>query len=171
MRKVTRSIHEGARDFARDIAQEIRRKTRRGLEGVVRVTDGRVYGYAIRREIDAAGEPIRGLRDIVPTEAEIVVEIFRKYAAGASPRAIAADLNARGVGSPRGGTWNASTINGNADRGNGVIHNELYRGALVFGRQTWLKVRARHWRRFARSICSAASWNPTWPKPSAGRSD
>ncbi|TRM73784.1 hypothetical protein DJ532_14345, partial [Sulfolobus sp. A20-N-F8] len=72
----------------------------------------------------------------------MVVEIFRKYAAGASPRAIAADLNARGVRSPRGGTWNASTINGNADRGNGVIHNELYRGVLVFGRQTWLKDRS-----------------------------
>ncbi|MFC5388098.1 recombinase family protein [Brevundimonas bullata] len=122
--------------------QEIRRKTRRGLEGVVRDgrhTGGRVYGYAIRREFDAAGEPIRGLRDIVPAEAEVVVEIFRKYAAGASPRAIAADLNARGVPSPRGKTWNASTINGNASRGNGVIHNEFYRGALVFGRQTWMK--------------------------------
>lgn len=38
--------------------------------------------------------------------------------------------------------WNASTINGNAERGNGVIHNELYRGVLVFGRQTWLKDRS-----------------------------
>ncbi|MCP6606268.1 hypothetical protein NL500_29175, partial [Klebsiella pneumoniae] len=60
--------------------QEIRRKTRRGMEGVVRDgrhTGGRVYGYAIRRAFDAAGEPIRGLRDLVPTEAEVVVEIFR----------------------------------------------------------------------------------------------
>jgi len=125
--------------------RETRRKTRRGMEGVVRDgrhTGGRVYGYAIRRAFDAAGEPIRGLRDLVPTEAEVVVEIFRKYAAGASPRAIAADLNVRGVRSPRGGTWNASTVNGNADRGNGVIHNELYRGVLVFGRQTWLKDRS-----------------------------
>ena len=71
-----------------------------------------------------------------------MVEIFRKYVAGASPRAKAADLNARGVRSPRGGTWNASIINSNADRGNGVIHNELYRGVLAFGRQTWLKDRS-----------------------------
>ena len=35
-----------------------------------------------------------------------------------------------------------STVNGNADRGKGVIHNELYRGVLVFGRQTWLKDRS-----------------------------
>lgn len=32
-------------------------------------------------------------------------------------------------------------LNGNAERGNGVIHNELYRGVLVFGRQTWVKDR------------------------------
>ena len=115
------------------------------MEGVVRDgrhTGGRVYGYAIRREFNAAGEPIKDLRDIVSTEAENVVEIFRRYAAGASPRAIAADLNARGLASPRGRKWNASTINGNADRGNGVIHNELYSGVLVFGRQTWLKDRS-----------------------------
>jgi site-specific DNA recombinase len=32
--------------------------------------------------------------------------------------------------------WNASTINGNHRRGNGVINNELYRGQLI-----WNKVR------------------------------
>ncbi len=125
--------------------RETGKKTRRGMEGVVRDgrhTGGRVYGYAIRREFNAAGEPIKGLRDIVSTEAEIVTEIFRRYAGGASPRAIAADLNARGIPSPRGRKWNASTLNGNADRGNGIIHNELYRGVLVFGRQTWLKDRS-----------------------------
>lgn len=45
---------------------------------------------------------------------------------------------------PRGSTrrlWNASTLNGNAARGNGVIHNQLYRGVLVWGRQTWSKSR------------------------------
>ena len=124
--------------------QEIGRKTRRGLQGVVRSgrhTGGRVYGYRIRRELNAVGEPIRGLRDIDATEADIVREIFRRYAAGASPRAIVNDLNTRGIAGPRGGKWNASTINGNAERGNGVIHNELYRGMLVFGRQTWMKDR------------------------------
>src|SRR5690606_33507697 len=63
------------------------------------------------------------------------------YAAGASPRAIVNDLNTRGIAGPRGGKWNASTINGNAERGNGVLHNELYRVVLVFGRQTWMKDR------------------------------
>ncbi|WP_333897533.1 recombinase family protein [Brevundimonas aurantiaca] len=124
--------------------QEIGRKTRRGQQGVARSgrhTGGCVYGYQIRREVNAGGESIRGLRSINEAEAEVVREIFRRYAAGASPRAIVADLNARGVPGPRGGRWNASTINGNAARGNGVIHNELYRGVLVFGRQTWVKDR------------------------------
>lgn len=42
----------------------------------------------------------------------------RPSSSGCLPRAIAANVNARGL----------ATINGNADRGNGVIHNELYRG-------------------------------------------
>ena len=124
--------------------QEIGRKTRRGLQGVARSgrhTGGRVYGYTIRRELDPSGEPIRGLRDVHPAEAAVVQEILRRYAAGASPRAIAADLNARGVPGPAGKTWNASTLNGNAERGNGILHNELYRGVLVFGRQIWVKDR------------------------------
>lgn len=124
--------------------RETGRKKRRGLQGVVRSgrhTGGRVYGYKIRREIDAIGDPIRGLRDIDPDEAEVVIEIFRRYAAGQSPRAIVSDLNRRGIPGPRGGSWNASTINGNAERGNWVIHNELYCGVLVFGRQTWVKDR------------------------------
>lgn len=55
--------------------RETGRKTKRGLQGVVRSgrhTGGRVYGYKIRREVDAIGEPIRGLRDIDPGEAEVV---------------------------------------------------------------------------------------------------
>ncbi|WP_409360166.1 recombinase family protein [Brevundimonas vesicularis] len=76
-----------------------------------------------------------------PDEAEVVREIFRRYAAGQSPWTIVSDLNRRGIPGPRGRGWNASTINGNAERGNGVIHNELYRGVLVFGRQTWVKDR------------------------------
>ena len=124
--------------------QEIGRKTRRGLQGVARSgrhTGGRVYGYRIRREVNATGEAVRGLRDIDEAEADVVREIYRRYAAGSSPRAIVSELNTRGIRGPSGGKWNASTINGNAERGNGVIHNELYRGVLVFGRQTWIKDR------------------------------
>ena len=68
-------------------------------------------------------------------------KIFNRYVAGLSPRAIAAELNAQNVSGPRGGGWNASTINGNAARGNGVLHNKLYRGTIVWGSQRWTKSR------------------------------
>lgn len=61
-------------------------------------------------------------------------DVFTRYAASFSPRAIAADLNARGLHSPRRGVWNASTLRGNAARGNGVLHNKLYCGRIVWGR-------------------------------------
>jgi DNA invertase Pin-like site-specific DNA recombinase len=130
--------------------RETARKTRRGMVGVAREgrhAGGRVYGYRIKREFDAQGQLVPGLREINEAEAEIVRDVFTQYAAGRSPRAIAAKLNERGVTAPRGGQWNASTINGNAARGNGLLHNQLYKGLLVWGRQTWSKSRetgARH---------------------------
>jgi site-specific DNA recombinase len=135
--------------FLKDLAA----KTRRGLAGVAREgrhAGGRVYGYRRVRGLTDAGEPIRGQLEQDPEEAEVVRRIFREYAAGASPRAIAARLNAQSLPGPRGGAWNASTINGNAARGNGVLHNQLYRGWLVWGRQTWVKDR-RTGRRRART--------------------
>ncbi len=53
--------------------------------------------------------------------------------------AIARDLNHDGVPSPRGGQWNASTINGNRARRNGILHNELYAGNVVWNRQSFRK--------------------------------
>jgi hypothetical protein len=58
------------------------------------------------------------------------------YVAGRTPRAIERDLNRDKVSPPRGRQWNASTINGEASRGTGVIRRELYVGQLV-----WSKVR------------------------------
>jgi DNA invertase Pin-like site-specific DNA recombinase len=54
--------------------REVKVRTRGGLNQVVS------YGDAVRREYDAKGEPIRGLREIVPAEASIVVRIFEAYA-------------------------------------------------------------------------------------------
>ena len=46
------------------------------------------------------------------------------------------NLNNESILPPRGRSWNASTINGNMQRGTGIIQNELYAGRLV-----WNKVR------------------------------
>jgi hypothetical protein len=93
----------------------------------------------VAREVDAKGEPIRGGRRINEQEAEIVRRIFRDYAAGKSPRAIAIELNTEGVLGPHAGAWGQSTINGNRQRGIGILNNELYIGRLVWNRQRFIK--------------------------------
>lgn len=125
--------------------EEVSQFTRRGLHQVVedgRSAGGLSYGYRVKREYDARGEPIRGLLEIDPAQADVVRRIFRAYAAGASPLALAAQLNAEGVPGPRGGLWNHSTIAGSARRGNGILHNELYVGVRVWGRRRFVKDRA-----------------------------
>jgi DNA invertase Pin-like site-specific DNA recombinase len=82
--------------FLKDLAQ----KVRRGLEGRVRERrsgGGLGYGYDVVREYDSRGEPIRGGRKINENEADIVARIFREFAAGKSPRAIAKALNAEQI--------------------------------------------------------------------------
>lgn len=108
----------------------------RGLDGIVRngfTAGGRAYGY--RSAPRHAHEKRRGgILLIVEDEAQIVLEIFERYAAGETPRAIAADLNRRGVKPPRGKRWAASCIHGEAARGSGILNNELYVGSIVWNK-------------------------------------
>jgi DNA invertase Pin-like site-specific DNA recombinase len=107
-------------------------KVRRGMLGRVKEGSsggGIQYGYA-----QVPGQP--GKRVIVDAEAEVIRRIFAEYVAGRTPRAIAHDLNREKITPPRGRQWNASTINGEASRGTGIIRCELYVGRLV-----WNKVR------------------------------
>ena len=50
---------------------------------------GLCYGYDVVKAVDRTGEPVRGERTINEAEAEVVRRVFREFAAGASPRAIA----------------------------------------------------------------------------------
>ncbi len=118
---------------------ELAMKTRRGLRGRVLAgasAGGLTYGYDVTTVPD--GEE-RGGRTVNPLHAAVVIRIFRDYAAGASPRAIAAALNLEGVPGPRGKGWSQSTINGNRTRGTGVLNNELYVGTLVWNRLRYVK--------------------------------
>lgn len=115
--------------------QDLAHKVRRGMAG--RVTEGkrpggRPYGYSL-----IPGKP--GELIINSAEAATVLEIFARYTKGASPRSIAAWLNAQHVKPPRGQRWNASTINGSRQRGNGILHNELYIGQLIWNRLRMIK--------------------------------
>jgi site-specific DNA recombinase len=136
-----RAVHEGVVNTVlvglRGLVGQLYRednahKVRRGQAGRVGqglAAGGLTYGYA-----PVPGD--KGKRIIVETEADIVRRIFEEYVAGRTPRDIAHDLNKQGVLPPRGRVWNASTINGNPQRGIGILHNELYAGRLV-----WNKVR------------------------------
>jgi site-specific DNA recombinase len=120
--------------FLDDLAQ----KTRRGQIGRVRagrIPGGRSYGY----DVVLTGEEDRGRRSINKAEAEIVRRIFREYISGLSPLAIATRLNREGVAAPRGGKWNASTINGSRKRANGILSNSLYVGTITYNRQKFVK--------------------------------
>ncbi len=136
-----RAVHEGVVNTVlvglRGLVGQLYRednahKVRRGLAGRVGQglnAGGKAYGYA-----PAVGE--KGKRIVVEAEAKIVQRIFEEYVAGRTPREIAYDLNNESISPPRGRSWNASTINGNMQRGTGIIQNELYAGRLV-----WNKVR------------------------------
>jgi site-specific DNA recombinase len=110
-------------------------KVKRGLGGAVRAgrnPGGDLYGYTPRK-----GEA--GVLDINPETAGVVKRIYEEYVAGASPRVIAARLNADGVPAPRGGKWNASTINGNTARGQGLLLNERFVGRVVWNKRRSVK--------------------------------
>src|SRR6266566_1438162 len=124
--------------FQKDLAD----KTRRGLRGRVEAGKsggGLCYGYQATKQITTDGEPIRGDREIVEREAEIVRRIFRDFAGGISPRTIARKLNDEGIPGPEGKLWNDTTLRGHAKRGTGILNNVLYVGRLVWNRQRYVK--------------------------------
>ncbi len=124
--------------FLKDLAV----KTRRGQRGRAeagKIPGGNSFGYKIVRRILDDGSVSTGEREIDPQQASIIKRIFAEYAVGMAPRRIAGRLNAESVLSPRGGQWNASTINGSRQRRNGILNNELYRGRITYNRQRFVK--------------------------------
>lgn len=97
-------------------------RTRAALE--TRAKDGRPTGGK------AYGEPA------------IVREIFERFAAGESMRAIASDLNRRNVPSP-GSTWNRKTRRTDGrwliSTLNTLLQNERYAGRQIWNRSQWVK--------------------------------
>jgi site-specific DNA recombinase len=122
--------------------KDLSAKTHRGMRGRIkekRAAGGLSYGYEVKRETDAKGEPVRGGRIINPDEAAIVRRIFAEFAGGASPRAIAKRLNRERIPGSGGRPWQDTTIRGHAERGTGILRNELYAGRLVWNRQRFVK--------------------------------
>lgn len=130
-------------DFIRYVAKKVHNslagRAQKGLNA-----GGKVYGYrsVYQDGVDRRGQPTRipAGREIDQDQARWVIWMFEQYAAGYSPRAIAADLNRRGVPSPRGGTWAASAIYGHPTKGTGVLNQDLYRGAYIWNRSQWVAI-------------------------------
>lgn len=119
--------------MAEQFVADLREKTKRGQRG--RVLEGKTagglgYGYVV-------GDP--GERAIDEAQAEIVRRIFREYATGLSPRAIAHGLNSDGIPGPRGRTWKDTTLRGQRDRCTGILNNTAYIGQLAYGRTAYVK--------------------------------
>lgn len=92
-----------------------------------RPTGGKCYGF------DNAG-------NVVESEATIVREVFTRSAAGEAMKAIAWDLNARGVSAP-GATWSRKSRRSDGRWVVSAIHsmlgNERYIGRVVWNRSQW----------------------------------
>lgn len=117
---------------------DLREKTHRGLAGQFERgyhVGGVQYGYRSQGSADGRG------RELVIDEAQaaVVRRIFEAYAGGAAARAIAHQLNADGVPSPRGGTWAVSALVGERRRGAGILNAEIYAGVLIWNRRQWVK--------------------------------
>lgn len=112
---------------------DLRKKTHRGLTGRAlkgASAGGLPYGYRVTT---------RGQREIDEAKAEIVRRIYRDFAAGQAPRAIAAALNAEGVPSGRDSTWVGTAIYGDTRRGIGILANPIYVGRQIWNRSRWVK--------------------------------
>lgn len=132
-----RKLHRGMRGLINEIyLDDLRAKVHRGLDGLVArslFAGGMSYGY---RSI-AADDGHR--LEIHPEHAEVVREIFARYAAGASLRDVVTELNRRRVPSPRGSTWAVSALYGAPRKGCGILNNVLYTGVYTWNRSQWVK--------------------------------
>lgn len=118
--------------------EAIRSRTREALRSRIlkgQVAGGLCFGYRnVRQGPDKS--QMHTVREIDPGQANVVVSIFEDRARGLGYRAIAKQLNERGVSSPRAkkrgkGAWAPSAVRS-------IITRERYRGVIVHGR--WVKV-------------------------------
>ncbi len=109
------SVFEG---LAQYYSAELAQKIRRGYEDNAKkcLASGSLP-FGFRRSAD-------GHYEIIPEEAEIVREIFRRVDAGESYADICRDLNARGIKTRHGVAWNRSSFRT-------ILHNQRYIGTFV----------------------------------------
>lgn len=115
--------------YLRDLAK----KTKRGLTGRALAgasAGGLPFGYRVTST---------GQRSVEEVQAAVVRRIFEEFAAGSTPREIAAGLNAGGMATARGGSWCMTSIYGDVRRGIGILANPIYIGRQIWNRSKWTK--------------------------------
>ncbi len=131
--------------------RKIKERTHRGLRERSKAgfsAGGKTFGYD-SEPIDAADPESKKRLIIVPHQADIVREIFQRFASGESAKSIASELNTRGIPSP-GASWNRTTrrakgwtgsaIVGTARMFTGILRRELYIGRNIWNRRKSKKV-------------------------------
>ena len=123
---------------------DLRERVHRGHMGQAlkgRWNGGRPYGYKLKPVLDASQRDAYGnalqigtMLEIDATHAKIVREIFAKYVAGHSHRAIATELNARNVPSV-GTTWKRKKHRASGWMGSAI--RVITRNPLYIGQQRW----------------------------------
>lgn len=117
-------------------------KTRRGMVAAVlagSVPGGKTFGYDLVSKFNEKGEPIAGLRKINEKEAEIIKEIFHRYAEGWTLKKICLELNRLKITAPKGGQWVPTTLVGQLARKTGLLRQTLYKGVMTFNRMSYRK--------------------------------
>ena len=140
--------------------QLVKTETHRGLEGRARAgfsTGGRTYGYTTEPEPNPSdAEHPRRRWVVVESQAQIIRRIFELYAAGWSPKKIAAQLNAEAVASPLAGTrWGRERSGWASSSIRVILMNERYIGLLKWNKRHF--IRGSSEKKARKAILSAAN--------------
>jgi DNA invertase Pin-like site-specific DNA recombinase len=92
------------------------------------------YGYRIVK-LNKEGLPERGLREIVPEEAEVVKKVYKRFLSGKSRADICRELNGNKVPTRSGGKWTSNSLC-SWDPPRGILRNPIYKGLIVVFRAT-----------------------------------
>lgn len=93
------------------------------------------YGYrVVRGVVDEKGRNVNGVRKVDEAAAAVIRRVYQEYIAGKPIPEIVEGLNKDGIPAPTGGLWKRTAIMGSADKGEGILRNEVYTGKLIFNK-------------------------------------
>ena len=90
------------------------------------------YGY-VQKYLDGRAKNQNSYREIVPSEAIIIQEIFTQYSHGTQGNEIAQNLNERNIPAPNGKTWSSKAIDN-------IITRDIYKGLFTWGKSQTVKI-------------------------------